>query len=333
MQTLLSSYFPYAPFRDLLAEVGGVIAGSAALAAYLTEHNVPSFVPADLDIWIRGAPRTNKQIGISVLWRVQNHLERQGYYLTHYHHDCDYASADVTEIISMAKGTHRLQLIGTVKNPVEYITESFDLSACITWWDPTTEEIETLYPADTQRKIIYLMHTSEEPRHHERVQKYVERGFRVLDAPPLHEIAMDPLEDLTALKGITAFDVVALEDVDAVEYVTASRWNILIRVGDTYYAYHREQLLEHLRDHSTHEIFGRVSTLPHRQAIMARGIAHLAQSDFTVYELKPVSTFEGHSLFSLFAFTAWGFAYGKHGASCHSPTEEMLAAYAYFNHD
>ena len=333
MQALLSAYLPYESFRDLLTEVGGIIAGGAALAAYLTEHGVESFVPSDVDVWLRGPPsRLNERaVGLSVLWRVQNYLERHGYYLTHYHYDRDYACEEITEILSMAKGDKRIQLIGTREDPIEYITSSFDLSPCITWWLPKHEELETLYPADTKRKVLYRMHESDEPRHRERLQKYLDRGFRAMDAPPLHEIAMDPLEYLVGLEGKRAFDVIALEEVDAVEHVKASRWNILIRVGSAMYAFHREQLLEYLRDHVARTIYGCVYTMPHRQAILAGGLNYLAQSDFTVYELEPTTTLEGHSLYSLFAYTTRGFAMEKYGAVYYAPNEEMLQAHRYFH--
>jgi hypothetical protein len=325
MQALLDPYVRYGPFRDLLITHRAILAGSAPLAAYLKEHDLPSFTPTDIDVWI--PPRARPFLPDPVPLFIA-HLEREGYQLTH-----EYASTDteyreemtIATVLTLQKGQRTIQLIAVEhRDPIAYIASAFDLSPCVTWWDPAEDALDTLYPADTRRRIMYRLYdATPSPRHIERIEKYLHRGFRIQDAPPPAEIAADPLEHLAPFANLPAFDVIAYEEINCAEFLAASRWHILVRTlpSTTFHAYHREQLIDYLLQHPTPQYaFGKGYTFPHKQTVLQDALNYLSQSDFSVYELRPSGTHQSHSFYSLYSYTVKGWAMHGHGAICYAVT-------------
>lgn len=324
MQTLVSKYqLPFDTLQDLLLNNNVLLAGSAALSSYLEQENAPiQFEPSDIDIWIDSSQW-------NTLHPIIIFLQQHGYELTQQFD----ASTDeygawthhIKRISTFTKKDLKIQLIFLdVWDLEDYIRKYFDLSVCMTWWNAKEYQFETQYPADTQNGIMYFFRQAEpvdEDRKQLRLAKYKSRGFRESPMFPQYQIAMDPLEDLTSLHGVQAFDTIQYEEISAQEHIKESRWNCLLKVGDQFQAYHRYTLYDYLVDHQTMVPgLGIVYDTPYKQSMMyAEALEQLLNSDFTIYELVPEYTYEGKSIHSFRAYTVKGWKWRGYGYLCVAP--------------
>jgi hypothetical protein len=321
MQALLSTYqLPFAPFQDLLVTNNALVAGSAALSCYLEQEESPiQFDPNDIDIWVDDTQWKTlhpiivflNQHGYTKTVQFDSTPDEYGAFIHH-----------IRTIHTFTRENKKIQLIFVdVWDLDDYIQKYFDLSICMTWWNAKEDQFETLYPSDTQYGIMYVFnqheHTDKE-RHEIRLAKYESRGFRQQRMFPTYQVAMDPLEDLTGLHGVQAFDTIQYEEVSAQEHIKETRWNCLLKVGDQFQAYDRYTLYDYLVEHSTMvRGLGKVYDTPHKQSIMyGEALEHLINSDFTIYELVPEYTYQGKSLHTFRAYTVKGWKLGAYGYLC-----------------
>lgn len=90
------------------------------------------------------------------------------------------------------------------------------------------------------------------------------------------------------LKDITAYNVIELEDVNALEYLQASLWNIIVCVGPNYYAFNRAELYRLLKDRRffVDVLNEYVHETPLNQAISSEAVEILMSSEYSIYELQ-----------------------------------------------
>jgi hypothetical protein len=85
--------------------------------------------------------------------------------------------------------------------------------------------------------------------------------------------------------GMTAFDLMAYEEVGCRDHLRASPWNILLQVGDTLHAYDRRVLTRMMMEKEVvargHHFF----TTPHHQSVEEYTLTLLRASDYSVVEL------------------------------------------------
>ena len=300
MDRLLTTYgLPYAPFRDALQESKGVVAGSAALAVYLEEHHVEAgYTPNDMDVWL---PVTSSNTLLSDV------LYDAGYILLRlFQHNDHYAEQirHVTKILTFQHPAHSttIQIIHVDTYDVihRHIIPHFDISVCMTWWDPILEAADTFIPEMTLKKQMLLPCMTDScitdpQRFRARVEKYKARGFVAVEPPPSAETAPDARsrDALTAWKGKMAFDVVSYEDVDVVEHLAASEWNILLTVHESLYAFERRALFDYLKTHGICDRrHGWLYDTPYRHTVTEDACASLLVADHSVYELIGGQTYE-----------------------------------------
>lgn len=61
--------------------------------------------------------------------------------------------------------------------PVHDVINDFDLSCCMTWWDPDTNELKTHDAEATLAGVMYSLHEPVTDREKRRIRKYLCRGF------------------------------------------------------------------------------------------------------------------------------------------------------------
>lgn len=322
MQSFLSRYqIPFTPFQEILMEYNALVAGSAALSLYLDQEESPlQFEPNDLDIWVDDS-RWKLKLTPHPLIGL---LTQNGYIQTQLFNATpdDYGTMlhSVSSIQTYMNGDKKVQLIFVREsNLVKYITSFFDLSVCMTWWNATDDCMESQYPSDTLNGLMYVFHMHstqlDKERQQMRIAKYLSRGFKKMTMFPMYQIVMDPLEDLTGLHDVQAFDTIEYEEVSAQEHIKRSRWNCLVKVGDQFQAYERCNLYDYIVGHTHHlPIIGAVCDLPYKQSLVyGEYLEHILSSDFTIYELIPEYTLNGKSIHTLRAYTVKGWKTKSYG--------------------
>jgi hypothetical protein len=295
MDAFLSSYgLDAAAVKTLLMENQVLFSGSAALALYLQQQGIQGqseeekYIPNDMDLWIHVSidiqPFLDCFLGrgyhLVRLWKQQDHyLER----LNHIRRIFTFQHTGLEK---------KIQLISVdYPNLLDYIAGQFDLSACMTWWNGEEEVFETLYPMLTDRREMFVQRSFlsaiDGGRGEERLQKYLQRGFRVVPEPPPYMNENDPraVEELERLE-MKAFDVWAYEEVEGKEHLRSSLWNILLQVGENWYSFERNALCGYMEDHRVfHPELGAWYDTPYRQTVNHEALSSLYYMDYSIYRL------------------------------------------------
>jgi hypothetical protein len=193
----------------------------------------------------------------------------------------------------------KIQLITVdYHNLLEYISDQFDLSVCMTWWNGEEDIFETLYPMLTDRKQMFvrqsfISHIDTESSE-ARIQKYIQRGFEIVNEPPPCLYEGDPrLEQYIIKLNISAFDVWQYDDVICSDHLKESLWNILMRVGENWYSFERKALSEYMEEHRCFDPhIGSWYDTPHRQTISHDSLSALYYRDFCIFRLIDPFSFD-----------------------------------------
>ena len=337
MQAFVESYgLPYEGFRSLMTSTNSLVAGSAALALYLQQNGVdPGFVPGDMDIW---AEDTRDMIDSHGVFRQRCHnlqftlfLVRNGYNVSAKFEEKQGEYEPLHQIRHVLSFVNRegkqIQLILLQQKELRtYIKSYFDLSPCVTWWNAAEDTFETEFPRTTLAKQMHL-HPAIEAGEREvaRIEKYEARGFTLTEFPCAAMTVADSLDRVEELGEEMAFDVFAYDDVKAVDHLKASSYHILVRIGEQYYAYHRNALYDYLqgRVHRLAHI-GDYTTLPHKQAVMYPLVSFLPYSDYSIFHLVFAYTFQDCAFYSAECFTTAQWAAKEPGLILDPPAEPEL---------
>lgn len=105
-----------------------------------------------------------------------------------------------------------------------------------------------------------------------------------------HRLYID--DKTTRLKGLTAYDAIELEEVNALAYLKESLWNIIVIDGPNRYAFHRQQLYDMILKRGTYiyTIGGTVYETPFNHAISKGALEILMSSEYSIYEVHFVET-------------------------------------------
>lgn len=319
METFLTSYgIPFEPFQTLLQTTNSLIAGSAPLALYLQEKGVdPGFVPGDIDIW---AEDSEDEVGNQALFT--DFFLSCGYSMVHAFYPEEYDELRfVTAVISLVnpvgKKIHVILL--KVCDVHYYMFEHFDLSPCMTWWNAFSNQFETMWPEETLNKEMHCYRSRlVGTREAERIEKYISRGFRLVEWPCASLGLRDLRENVAFFADQTAFDLFAYDDVSIVDFLKASSFHVLLRVGEQFYAFHRDILHEYFEQHrSIHPMIGELADTPHKQTIVSEAATLLRFSDYSIAELIFDSDVfledQTKSVHSVRFYTTTGWATGQVG--------------------
>lgn len=337
MEAFVSSYqLPYGGFRECLIESRALVAGSAALAMYLQQNGVdPGFEPGDMDIWAEhttGLLGSSGQSRPSNMDRLSLFLIQQGYNLTtefEPQEGEDYNNLHfIAHILSFMHPSEKKVQVILVRQPdiLTYIHYYFDLSCCVTWWDPRDETLGTMYPEITKKKQMQI-HPSQPigEREMARIQKYEERGFSIAESPcaALHQ--QDIRHGVCYLCDTTAFDVFAYDDVNAEAWLRDSPYHILLQVGDQLQAYERNALSDYFGTRVSHlPSIGEVMETPHKQILSADFLSILPYSDYSIFRLDVAYSTNDKTLYTVQCFTVDQWLHDTPGFSLPPPEEEDL---------
>lgn len=105
-----------------------------------------------------------------------------------------------------------------------------------------------------------------------------------------HRLYID--DETTLLKGLTAYDVIELEEVDALSHLKKSLWNIIVVDGPNRYAFQRQQLYDMIlkRNVYIHTLDCFVYETPFNHAISKDALEILMSSEYSIYELQFLET-------------------------------------------
>jgi len=337
MQAFIESYgLPYEGFRTLMTTTNSLVAGSAALSMYLRQNGVdPGFVPGDMDIW---AEDTNDMIDSHAVFRQRSHnvqftlfLIQNGYNLTDKFEEkqAEYEPLhQIRHILSFVnrEGKEVQLILVHQSNLLAYIKSYFDLSPCVSWWNAAEDVFETEFPRTTLAKQMHV-HPSMEVGEREiaRIEKYESRGFALTEFPCAFMTAADPLDRVEELGDAMAFDVFAYDEIKAVDHLKASSYHILVRIGEQYFAYHRNALYDYLQGHVRRMAhIGDCTTLPHKQVVMYPFVSFLPYSDYSIFQLVHAYTFHDRSFYRVECFTTAEWAAKEPGLILDPPIEPEL---------
>lgn len=340
MQSLTAEYnIEYPVFRELMRGTGGVVAGSAALAAYLKQEGQdPGFEPNNLDIYLYAHA---EQFPFNTRNLYCNYLRLWGW-----------TSTEVGSIV-YPDNTRKIVLHETFRNPchtkdinlyfvdtdnmIEHIQTSYDLSCTATWWNLDEESFENVCPDMTLRRGMYsvdeMYHHSEEELEGRR-QKYIARGFTIHEMVCPHRIVPDLREALDEethpLRGKTAFDVFNYDDVDVCTFLKQSSWHIIIKAGEALYAFHRKVLYQYMKTKKCElPLLSTIYDTPNHQSITEPALNCLKYSDYSIFELQheystPVNNSQ-KSVYTLHCYTAVQWTTGDPNESHFPPMYEVDA--------
>lgn len=307
MNTFLQAYeIPFAKFQDIMMHPSYLMAGSAGLALYLEQNGIDAgYEPNDMDIWVKEGSETVMEhsryvtrLNGSTLITL---LEQNGYITNRVY------SAQPDEEASYMAMSKQIKKIMYFKNAsgkevqliyiqdmdlIDYIRTYFDLSICVTWWNAAANIFDTLYPPMTLKHKMFTINIEgiDQIHYEQRLGKYLLRGFSLCSGPPLYHHNIDERMklDTSSFQGKTAFDVWAYDEVDCVEYLRESDWHILLKIGDQIQAYHRNDLVQYMKEHTTSVLYlGDICDTPNNQSIMYDACQHFMYSDYSIFELVP----------------------------------------------
>lgn len=354
MNALISSYgIDFVAFQNILRRVEGIVAGSSALAAYLKQEGIePGFEPNDIDIFIpgyieyvrddRGRPVAGQYV-IKSLKAMKDFLAPYGFTENDKFGTIDNPAtsyygtlAGIQKVTSFTNPSGKeIQVIVIQSLTIlEHIQKDFDLSACITWYDLYNNTFKTFDPVTTMKKEMYLMRVADTDEFHAknkaRAEKYISRGFKLIEKPCPFVDKRDPRDQLSHKKfeGIDVMDIFTLDEMPITDYLQKSPWNIVLKAGETYYAFNRKALMDYMNTKSTSVgRIGKVCETPFNQCITLEGYHQLRYADYSIYELTPaysVPTYGDRvkSLFHLGCYSVKDWIDGKEGGLVQIPPEQ-----------
>ena len=281
-----------------------IIAGSYALASYLVQEGVEvDFEPNDIDIFVS----TEKFGGIDkfidemtiFMARFRYTLREEGYDGADY--DSDNGVKRVISFNNRAINKKIQIIVVETYNITVYVTTFFDLSVCATWWNHKTNRFETLSPDRTLRKEMYELprpnasSTASRTREN-RVQKYIDRGFKIIREPCPVICEADDRADLDNDKfnDITVYNIFTLEDIPIRDFLRSrhSEWNIVLKAGEQYYGFDRRELVKYMKTKKTYvrRIDDEVYETPFNHCITTEALKYLEYADYTMYEVDSTIT-------------------------------------------
>jgi antitoxin component YwqK of YwqJK toxin-antitoxin module len=292
MEALITSYgIDFKSFNDLLVKHRAVIAGSSVLSVYL---NNP-FVANDIDVWIPCSKSLNEFLPIYK--ELFKYFTKIGYddeeinknevtNEKHRYSNLPNGRAQIVKVIEFYNSEDKkIQFVFVNTLPINFIKETFDLSICMTWYEPKTMTIKTHDEFYTKKMKMYINYDKDikdlHPKNKARIEKYQSRGFELIPKPLPILISQDE-RVFTKSFNIEANDVILLGDVNICDYIKESRKNIILKISKSYYAYNRDDLKKELIKFSLREY----ALTPLKQAISNSSIDLFMFDDYSIYEIR-----------------------------------------------
>jgi hypothetical protein len=354
MESLITSYgINFQAFQLTINSLNGLVAGSSALAEYLKQEGIdPGYKPNDIDVFVPGRleyVRDSRghivaaQYVIKSLKTMKDFLASYGFTENDKFGSIDepndgyYSSLKkIQKVTSFTnKDGKEIQVIVIDSyNLIEHISKDFDLSACISWWDAPSNTFKTMDPVTTKRKEMYFVRVADTDEVHEknkmRAEKYVSRGFKLIDKPCPFVDDRDPRDLLSDKKfdDIEVTDIFTLDECSIRDYLQKSDWNIVLKAGEAYYGFQRKALMDYMSSKTVSITrIGKFCETPFNQCISLEGYNQFRYSDYSIYELKSAYSVELYrrpkSLFHLYCYSVKEWVDGSAGGLAEVPPQHL----------
>ena len=295
MDAIVAKYdVNFEEFKTVVGSASALVAGSTALAGYLEQESIiPGFTPTDMDIFYPDGAWGNDEID---LHNIIDLFLAAGFSLSDKFADTGYESfVSISSVISLIKGDKEIQIIVIdCYDLVAYMKYNFDLSVCISWWDSKTNRFETASPYLTKLKQMFTVHKVIQSaelsmKRDARIQKYMARGFTLIESPCPIRLTRDSRAELVSdkFKEVIVSDIISLEDIPFTTFLTASDYNIVIKAGERFYAFDRRVLTDYMLRKKTYisDIIGYVYETPLNQCISQSGLSKITLADYSIFKL------------------------------------------------
>lgn len=201
MESILTSFhLDIETFGQLLEATGGVLAGSAAAAAYMAETPY-TFEPNDLDIWVHSDIPLDDPHRAPVRHAYEflfaQFLRQHGYVevLSQHQSDEEYTSNPVFAILSRIQrfqhGTGRIVQVMHCRRTFGHVLNTFDLSVASTWWKPMKGRregfLDTVCSHSLRQGRMYSRRPPTNDREIARIEKYKAWGFTLEEKSMAHD--------------------------------------------------------------------------------------------------------------------------------------------------
>ena len=337
MEPLLAPYhLPFEAFRRLVTDNGMVVTDHIALDGYFHQHGIESTLTTDtMTIWVSQEEDAEDPL-LAFLSQHdyvvrESHLygDENGWEVPYYKKiitDHPSGAIVVMDYVLPAKG----DLLSILLHYLPLSTTS--------WWESDTDCFFTGWEEFTlQRKVFVkgmglvedLTNVDQYPPRCQEILGYLLFfGFEIGEEPCMAIEEADTragLKEADPFAGMTAFDLMAYEEVGCRDHLRASPWNILLQVGDTLHAYDRRVLDRMMREKEIvargHHFF----TTPHHQSVEEGIFMYLRASDYSVMELVHAydvtldATSHVTSVYHVNFYSVEGWQHGDSGITVSAP--------------
>jgi hypothetical protein len=183
--------------------------------------------------------------------------------------------------------------VSPTKGPLLPLLRQYESMSITSWWDSHADDFMTEHETSTLMKQVFIKGSwqQEVPMGNhsslEKIDVLVYCGFTVIEEPCMalnQPDAREWLDTMDPFEGLTAFDLMAYEDVGCCDHLRASVWNVLVCVGNVFHAYDRRVLYQMMRE-KEYSLQGHCFvTSPHQQTMTKRVLHYLCTSDHSVIE-------------------------------------------------
>ena len=261
-----------------------VLTGSYALASYLVQEGIAHTADAAtaIDIYVS----TRRENGIDAYIELIVEMLSTYTYNIVDHSSCEDKIKKVIIFSSRCKKTTVRIIVVDTPDVINYIKTNADVSVRATWWNHTTNHFETLDPYHTKRGEMYMINEKVDDTV---LRGYIHRGFKNIKVPCPVYLDRDLREGLDSEKfrGIVVYNIFTLEETPINEFLRDDECNIVLKAGDQYYGFVRNDLIQHM---NTKKIYvERIDVdayeTPFNHCITAEAFTHLKYADYAIYEL------------------------------------------------
>lgn len=345
MEPLLATYqLPFEAFRALVTEHDMLVTDHIALDGYFHQNGIESFFTTDtMTIWV-----SQEQGEVDpLLTFLSDH--RYTVFETHMYgdeNDWDQMGVPYHKKIIVEHPNGAFIVINYVVpakgNLLSLLLTHLPLSTT-SWWESDSDQFFTGWGELTLQKKVFVkgMGPLEDPTNVGQYRPLCREilgyllffGFEICEEPCMAIENADTravLEEADPFAGMTAFDLMAYEEVGCRDHLRASTWNILLQVGDTLHAYDRRVLDRMMREKEIvargHHFF----TTPHHQSVEEGIFMYLRASDYSVMELVHAydvtldATSHVTSIYHVNFYSVMGWQHGDIGITVPAPLQAEL---------
>ena len=337
MEPLLATYhLPFEAFRALVTEHDMLVTDHIALDGFFHQNGIESYLTTDtMTIWV-----SQEQDEADPLFAfLSDH--RYTVYESHLYGDENDWGFPYHKKIIMEHPSGAFVVINYVVpakgNLLSLLLTHLPVST-ISWWESDTDTFLTGWEELTLQRKVFVkgMGPLEDPTNvgqyrplcQEILGYLVFFGFQICEEPCVYveeEDKREVLEKEDPFTGMTAFDLMAYEEVGCRDHLRASSWNILLQVGDTFHAYDRRVLGRMMMQKEIVARGHRFVTTPHHQSVNESALIDLRSSDYSVVELVHAydatldATHHVTSIYHVNFYSVAGWQHGDIGRTVSAP--------------